>query len=327
MREDDHAHGGELGPVGWRPAAIEHRPEFATLIVDPRAGRGRVGRALPAIEEALARMGLAHSVATAGGPGEAEHLASAALERGERFLVAVGGDGTANEVANAMLRDDRPVDPDAVLAVLAANSGSDIVRTFGLPQDPLEAVPRFVTGRVFEIDVGKATVSTPEGPRIRYFVNMAQAGLFGTAAARAARLPRFLGRGRYLLGFWLAMAGYRRPRVRLQGDRRELEETVTNVLIANLQFFGDGMMVSPRSWPEDGYLDLQVFTGPKSESFTLLPKMFQGEHLPHPNVLELRSRTLRVESDRPLWVEGDGVPFGQTPATFEAIPRVLRLKV
>ena len=102
---------------------------------------------------------------------------------------------------------------------------------------------------------------------------------------------------------------------------------MTNVLVANLQFFGDGMLVSPRSWPEDGYLEVQVFTGPKSESFTLLPKMFQGEHLPHPNVLELRSRTLRVESDRPLWVEGDGVAFGQTPATFEAIPRVLRLKV
>ena len=114
----------------------------------------------------------------------------------------------------------------------------------------------------------------------------------GCSARRrwAARLPRFLGRGRYFLGFWLAMAGYRRPRVRLQGDHRELEETVTNVLIANLQFFGEGMMVSPRSWPEDGYLDLQVFAGPKSESFTLLPRMFQGEHLPHRELLELRSK-------------------------------------
>ena len=245
MQGDERAHEGrELGPAGWRPTALEHRPELATLIVDPRAGRGRVGRALPSVQEALARIGLPHRVDIAHGPGEATRLAADALDRGERFLVAVGSDGTTNEVVNAMLRDDRPVQPDAVLAVLAANSGSDIVRTFGLPQEPAAAVPRLAAGSVYEIDVGKATVSTPDGTRSRYFVNMAQAGLLGAAAAHAARLPRFLGRGRSFLGFWLAMAGYRRPRVRLQGDRRELEETVTNVLIANLQFFGEGMMVS-----------------------------------------------------------------------------------
>jgi YegS/Rv2252/BmrU family lipid kinase len=331
MAGDRHGHGHaghELGPAGWRPSAIEHRPEFATLIVDPEAGRGRVGRAIPAVEAALGRIGLPHRVEVSRARGDAERLAAEALGRGERFLVSMGGDATANEVVNAMLRDDRPVDPDAVLAVLAANSGSDIVRSFGLPQDPVEAVARFAAGDVYEIDVGKATVTTKEGAaRSRYFVNMAQAGLFGVAAAKAARLPRFLGRGRYFLGFWLAMARYRRPRVRLQGDRRELEETLTNVLVANLQFFGDGMLASPRSWPEDGYLEVQVFTGPKSESFTLLPKMFQGEHLPHPNVLELRSKTLRIDADRPLWVEADGLPLGLTPATFEAIPRVLRLKV
>ena len=141
MRQDDHTHRPELGPAGWRPAATEHRPEFATLIVDPRAGRGRVGRALPAIEEGLARIGLPYRVASAGAPGDAERLAAVALERGERFLVAVGGDGTANEVVNAMLRDDRPVAPDAVLAVLAAHSGLQTSSTFGLPQDTVGGGP------------------------------------------------------------------------------------------------------------------------------------------------------------------------------------------
>jgi diacylglycerol kinase (ATP) len=113
----------------------------------------------------------------------------------------------------------------------------------------------------------------------------------------------------------------------MRGDRRDFEGVVTNILVANLPFAGQGMLVSPRSWPEDGYLDVQVWTGPKSDSFTLLPRMFIGEHLPNPRILEYRSTRVEVEADRPLRVEADGRPAGLTPVTFEVLPRALRLKV
>jgi YegS/Rv2252/BmrU family lipid kinase len=317
----------DRGPTGWRPAGLEHRPEFATLIANPKAGRGRVGRELAAVEAAMHRHGFGFRLDLTRGRGDATRLGREALGRGERFLVAVGGDGTVNEVLNAMIDGDRPVDEEAVLGVLAANSGCDAVRSFGLSQDPETAVARFEVGNVYTIDVGKATVVARDGERSRYFLNMAQAGLGGAASARAARLPGFFRGSRSFFGYWLAMAGYRRPAVTLHGDRREFEGRITNLLVANLQFGGNGMLLSPRSWPEDGYLDLQVFTGPKSESFTLLPKMFQGEHLPNPSITEYRSKAVRLEADRPVWVEADGEPIGRTPATFEAVPSVLRLKV
>jgi YegS/Rv2252/BmrU family lipid kinase len=273
------------------------------------------------------RHGFGYRLELTRGPGHATELARAALERGDRFLVAVGGDGTVHEVLNGMLVEDRPVHPDAVLGILAANSGCDAVRSFGLSQDPEEAVARFEVGNVYAIDVGKATVTAGHAVRTRYFLNMAQAGLGGSAAARAARLPRGLAGSRYFLGYWLAVARYRRPTVRLRGDRREFEGRITNLIVANLQFGANGMLLSPKSWPEDGYLDLQVFTGPKSDSFTLLPKMFQGEHLPHPSIDEYRSKSVRLESDRPIWIEADGEPLGRTPASFDVVPGVLRLKV
>jgi diacylglycerol kinase family enzyme len=188
-------------------------------------------------------------------------------------------------------------------------------------------VALFEVGDVYTIDVGKATVTTRDGERTRYFLNMAQAGLGGSAAASAARLPGVLKGSRYFLGYWMAMASYRRPMVKLHGDRREFEGRMTNLLVANLQFGGNGMLMSPKSWPEDGYLDLQVFTGPKSDAFTLLPKMFQGEHLPQPSITEYRSKAVQLEADRPVWVEADGELLGRTPATFEVVPGVLRLKV
>jgi diacylglycerol kinase (ATP) len=330
--DDPHAPGGrgsatERGPAGWRPKAIEHRPDFAVLIANAHAGRGRVGRELPGLQESMRRHGFGYRLELTKGPGHATELARDALERGDRFLVAVGGDGTVNEVLNGMLELDRPVDPDAVLGILAANSGCDAVRSFGLSQDPETAVERFEVGNVYAIDVGRATVTTGDAERTRYFLNMAQAGLGGAAAARAARLPKVLAGSRFFVGYWLSVLGYRRPTVRLRGDRGEFEGRITNLIVANLQFGANGMLLSPKSWPEDGYLDLQVFTGPKSDSFTLLPKMFQGEHLPHPSIDEYRSKTVRLESHRPLWVEVDGEPIGRTPASFEVVPGVLRLKV
>lgn len=253
-------------------------------------------------------------------------LVDAAVRRGHGFLVAVGEDHVAHAVLNGIVRGDRPL-PDVLFGVLAANSGSDIVRTFGLWQDPALAVDRLVRGLVYHVDVGKASASTRKGVRTQYFLNMAQVGLGGLAARRGRSLRMAPERLRRFAGFWGAMATYRRPVIRMQGDRRTFEGAVTNVILANMQFTANGMHVSPRSWPEDGYLDLQVFTGPRSDAFTLLPKMFVGEHLPHPNVLELRSTTARIESDRAVPVEVDGEPIGTTPVTFEVLHRALPFKV
>src|SRR6266540_3597552 len=90
MGDDVHVH-GDRGPAGWRPEGIEHRPEMATLIVNPNAGRGRVGRDLPSVEAALREQRLPYRVLVSKRPGEATRMAREALDRGERFLVAVEG--------------------------------------------------------------------------------------------------------------------------------------------------------------------------------------------------------------------------------------------
>jgi diacylglycerol kinase (ATP) len=87
------------------------------------------------------------------------------------------------------------------------------------------------------------------------------------------------------------------------------------------------MKISPRSYPGDGLLDVQISTGPKSEAFTLIPKIYRGEHVPHPHIKELRGRVIAIEAERPLPVEGDGEALGKTPATFTVLPGVLSLKI
>jgi diacylglycerol kinase (ATP) len=301
------------------------------VIANPHAGRGKVGRRLAAIEDALREAGLEYQVVRTTHPGHATEAAGDALRRGERYLVAVGGDGTVHEVVNGMLDGDGPLAGDAVLGVVAAGSGCDFVRSFGLPGDAIRATRHLTGEQVRVIDIGKVTFGTlprSGGPECtRYFPNIAEAGLGAAVVARACALPGFLGAAKYLCGFWLTLPGFRPVTVRIEADGQAYQWRAHNVVVANCRFYGGGMHISPKSRPDDGALDVLVMVGPRSDAFTALPKVYRGSHLPHRNIVELRARRVRVETDPPVTVEADGEVLGTTPATFQVIPGTIRLKV
>jgi diacylglycerol kinase (ATP) len=302
---------------------------FGPLIViaNPRSGRGRVGQELPEVERQLIALGLEYRIVEAEGPGDAIEAARGAVAAGERFLVAAGGDGTVQEVVNGMVVDDRPVAEDAVLGVVAAGSGCDFVRTFGLPGDAIRSVRHLSGDRLFPIDVARVDYRDGDRSAMRYSPNIAEVGLGAAVVARAHRLPRWIGGSRYFVGFWLSLGGFRPVELEVRVDRKRYAGRANNVVVANCQFYGGGMKISPRSYPGDGYLDVQISTGPKSEAFTLLPRIYRGEHVPHPNIREFRGRVVTVEAERSLPVEADGEVLGTTPATFTVVPQAIRLKI
>jgi YegS/Rv2252/BmrU family lipid kinase len=294
------------------------------LIANPNAGRGAVSKALPRVESVLRNTNLAYRIVRTTHPGHATEAARQALSDGERYLVAVGGDGTVHEVVNGMVRDGGPVAADAVLGVVAAGSGCDFVRSFGLPPDAEQAAERLTGDRVRTIDVG--TVTCADGIT-RCFVNIAEAGLGGAVVARAANLGKLLGGARYAAGFWLTLPRFRPAAVRLDADGQYHAWRAFNVVVANCRFYGGGMQISPNSDPGDCLLDILVMTGPKSDSFTTLPKVYKGAHLPHRNIAELRAAQLSIEAEPYFQVEADGELLGTTPASFGIIPGAIRLKV
>jgi len=297
------------------------------VIANPRSGGGKVGRHLPEIERILTGARLTYRVVRTAHPGHATEIARDALARGERYLVAAGGDGTVHEVVNGMLDDGQPVAAGAVLGVVAAGSGCDFVRSFNLPGDTLQAARHLAGDRVRPIDVGRVTFTDGPAETTRYFANIAEAGLGGAVVARTARLPASLGSARYLAGFWLTLPSFRPATVRLDADGHAYQWRAQNVVVANGRFYGGGMQISPKSEPDDGALDVLVMVGPKSDAFTMLPKVYRGAHLPHRDIAELRASRVRVEADPPFLIEADGETLGTTPATFEIIRAPIRLKV
>jgi len=300
-----------------------------TVIVNPHAGKRRVGDEIPELERTLRARGLPYDLLTTAGPGDATRFARDALEAGGRFVVAVGGDGTVHEVVNGMMDGGRPVVDDPVLGVVAAGSGCDLVRTFGLPGDVTRSCQHLVGENTYPLDVGVLMYTDADGSsRTRYFPNVAEAGLGGAVAARAERLPAWLGRGKYFAAFWLTLPRFKVTNVRVRADKRTYEGPAIMIIVGNCQYYGGGMKISPRSYPGDGVLDVLLFVGPRSDAFTLLPRVYRGEHVPHPHIREFRVKdTLTIEADRPLPIEADGEVLGTTPATFRVVPHAIRMKL
>jgi diacylglycerol kinase family enzyme len=300
------------------------------VIVDPTAGEGRVAAEVGAVERALAHRGLEHRIQVAEAPGDVSRLAAAALDEGYRYLAAVGDDGTVQDVVNGMFRDGRTIVDSPVLAVMAAGSGCDLVRSFGLPGDVDGASSHLMGENTYELDVMKIAARGRSGAtEVRYAHNVAEVGLHAAATARAARSPRWMGNGRRFVGFWAAYARTRRAVLDVVVDGRPQQHRAWSVIVGNGQFADGGLRLSPRSFPGDGVLDALLFTGPKSDAYRLLPRIFRhGDHVPDPGIKELRARVaLRIDAPRPLPVVADGLVLGTTPVTFQVVPRQILLKL
>lgn len=300
------------------------------LIVNPRAGRGRVRKVLPELRAHLDAAGLRHDVHLTRGPGDAEEAARRAAGDGRRYVVAVGGDGTVQDVVNGLLdRDGRAVADGVILAVASAGSGGDFARTFGLDRTPETLVRRHLTTEhTMAIDVGRARFRDAAGAeQTRFFANIAQVGWGAEVVRRAGWLPRWIGRPRYLLAAYGAIRAIDRQEVDLELAHATVTVPLVELVVANGQFFGGGMKVAPRALPDDGRFNVQAYTGGPAQVFTLTPKIYAGEHLPDPHIAEWQSPTVAVAPARPLLVEADGELLGRTPATFEVVDVPLTLKI
>jgi diacylglycerol kinase family enzyme len=259
--------------------------------------------------------------------------AALAIEAGDRYLVALGGDETVHAIVNALFDEGgSPIAPELVLGVIPAPGfTSDLTDTFGLPNELGPATGHLLGDNFYELDLVKATVATGGGEETtsRYFAIVAEAGLGASRVVWRRRYPSFLGRGRTFLGFWSAYIGARMRDIEVSsGKRKTFEGAAYNVVVGNCQFFGDGIRVSPRSYPGDGVLDVLIMKGPKSDAYTTLPKQYRGEHVPSDHIEEMSGQIVTIESKgKALPVHVDGEPIGITPATFEIIPKAVRLKV
>jgi YegS/Rv2252/BmrU family lipid kinase len=256
----------------------------------------------------------------------AQTLTQRAVEQGYERIIAVGGDGTLNEVVNGLMESG----PGKVqLGLVPRGTGGDFRRTFGWKDGVREAFVHLRDALARPLDVGRVEYTTREGmPGVRYFANVCSFGASGRVAELVNAGGRALGgKVGFLWSTVRALAGYRDQRVRLTVDASAWEEAdVTTVAVANGRFFGAGMCVAPGADVSDGLFDVTIWSGYGLVDLALkAPSLYSGSHVRLSGTRTLRCRTLRAESDGEVLIDCDGEGPGRLPVQITILPGALQL--
>src|SRR3954452_7469865 len=287
------------------------------LLVNPSAGGGRAARLQPEVEAALARLDLEYRVERTESLEHARALAGAAAEAGE-VVVTLSGDGLIGCVAGVLRHHE-----GALLGALPGGRGNDFCRVLGIPLDDLPAACAVLRDGVEKpLDLG----CVGESP----FIGIASLGFDSDANRIANEAPARLGNLVYVYGALRALAAWKPATYTLTLDGEgEGEHVYTgwSVGACNSKAYGGGMFVAPDAELDDGLLDIVLCTTTSKFRFLtqIIPRSFKGTLPELPEVHVLRTRALRVDSDRPFVIYADGDPIGETPATIEVLPSALKV--
>ena len=302
-----------------------------TVIVNPQAGNGRTAMIWQNVESALKQsIGPFKSIQTTC-RGDAKHLTRQELENGAIRIVAVGGDGHLNEVINGFIENDLPVNSDAALSFLMTGTGCDFQRTLGIPVDWQSAVENLNQAQVRQIDVGKVTFTKSDSTKqVRYFMNIASFGLSGAVdrCIENSRQPAFLkGTPLFLWATIKTVLTHPNQTVKFQIDDGPEQKIQTRLgLLANGRYFGGAMLAAPEAELDNGMLDLLMLKEISLAKFLWhLPKIYKGTHLNIPEVFFQKVRRFTASSTEQIILDIDGESPGYLEATFEVLPKILKL--
>jgi len=302
---------------------------YAKVIVNPVAGAYSTRRKWPLISQRLRDAGLSFDHEYTEGVGHAIELARVAASDGYRYLVAVGGDGTVNEVANGILSSTSS--RRTTLGVVSTGTGSDFVRSVGIPRDYAIACSSVTSPRRLLIDVGVVEYRRAGKSQRRFFVNAAGIGFDAEVVEKTERLPKYFGGTiPYLVGLVRTLFSYRNKSVVLRLGTKAETARILTVVVANGCYLGGGMHVAPQAELDDSLLDVMIVGDVgKFELLKTLPMVYKGTHVTHPKVSMEKTPHITIESElsERVLVHADGELLGEAPATFWLMPLALSIVV
>lgn len=288
----------------------------AVAIANPRAGVA-ARRAIDAVERSR---GLWPELALwmTSGPGQARELARTAAEEGFEVVLAVGGDGTANEVAGGLLGSS------AALGVVPAGSGNGLARTLRIPIDADRALRELAAAVTLRMDVGRVNG--------RPFLNVAGAG-FDAAVGHAFHARALRGGRRGVMSYAriaFAMSWtYRCGGFTLEAGEHRFEGQAWLVAFVNGRQYGGAAVIAPGARLDDGLLDVVVVEeAAPLEILAAAPRLYLGGLEGFRRYRRLAASQAVLTAPEPFPHHCDGEPGGPVTRLEVSIePRALRVLV
>jgi len=323
------------------PKIISHKQNGSNslplVIVNPKSAGGSTEIRWAKIASELASHFGAFRVEFTNAPGDGIDKALQAANKGQKFIIACGGDGTINEIANGILQSGQEVE----LGILPSGTGGDFRRTLNMPNTAREAAKNLRSGATKLIDVGKVTFFNHKNFQTsRYFLNVSSFGLSASINQRVKTknslgwIPGDILRGKAKFALSTLQEVFDSDsttvRVRIDGADEKILKTI-NFCVANSRFFGGGMKIAPDAKLDDGFFDVVIIGDIRTAKILFNAfRLYDGSHLSLSEVKHKNAKRVEVrqanESDT-IYLETDGELPGKLPAIYEIIPQALKVRV
>lgn len=295
------------------------------IIANPTSGRGRGRRTSVTVAQRLRAAGYEVEVFYTHERGDAEQISREAATRPAnppRCIVACGGDGTVQEVANALASLKQKLEDRCPFMGLApAGRCNDFARAVGISKDPSAITAVLLDGMPQALDLGRVNG--------RYFCTVATVGADAEVSnfVDAMRIP-LRGTSAYLYGALCVLPFYHPLHPRIEGDFGTIDRPVFVASTANTAMYGGRIRIAPDAVATDGQLNLCLIDAVSLwRIFTLLPQVLLGRHRNQPEVQFFRTRRLRITTALPATLWADGERVATTPAELEVVPDAVRVMV
>ncbi len=307
------------------------------VIVNPKSAAGATrGRWAEIASDLRSQFG-AFQVAFTKSAGEGLNLALRGAEQNRPLIIACGGDGTINEVANGILESGKDIE----LAVLPSGTGGDFRRTIKMPAETRAAAQSLRTGKTQTIDVGRVTFHNFQNElESRYFLNISSFGLSAAIIENVKTtnsfkwIPNNLLRGKasFALSALQEVFDLNPVMIRVKIDgQTETSLSTINFCVCNARYFGGGMQIAPEAKLNDGLLNIVNIGDIKTARIIRKGyKLYRGTHLNLSEVKSSFAKKIEVapfDKNTEIFLEIDGELLGKLPAVYEIVPNLLRIRV
>lgn len=268
--------------------------EKIRFIVNPVAGSGRALNVAREIENYLKDKEINYQIIYTEETGHGKYLAQEAVREDFTTVVAVGGDGTVNEVINGLAYED------IKFAIIPAGTGNDSVKSLKTPLRLQENIDKILEGKTEKIDLGIINGS--------YFINIASVGFDAYVVIATDRIKKHVPRKTaYIFGLLSALFTYKQKRVRIISDKLEYEGEILLLAAGNGKYYGSGFKILPEAEMNDGLLNMCF--SKKVNLFglvRLLTELIRGKHLENKSVSYIEGKKIIIEPKEEIEFNLDG---------------------
>lgn len=265
------------------------------FIINPIAGAGKAKSIIPIIENKMKESSIEYEIILTNQPKDAIRIAE---ENVDNFstIVAVGGDGTVNEVAKGLINSRK-----GTLAIIPCGTGNDFSRTIGLPMDPIKAIDIIIKNNIRAVDIGKINGNS--------FLNIASVGFDTEVVIHTNSIKkRVKSKTAYILGVLATLFDYKKRKISLVIDGVTYERNLVLLAVGNGNFYGGGLKVLPMAEVDDGYFHVCLVKDISNfKILFLFPSIFKGKHLKYKKYVEIfKAKEVIVKNTKEININIDG---------------------